>query len=68
MTTSILAHEAPRRNTFVLPAPRPSQYEQGRILFRLGFGISVCVSDEHTRGYLDEEAVQRSHGERKAAS
>lgn len=67
MTSSILAHGTPRRNTFVQPASLPSQHEQGRILYRLGFSISVCVADEHARGYLDEEALQRKQSERKAA-
>lgn len=66
MTGSILAHGVPRRNTFVPATPRLSGYEQGKVLQRLGFSITVCATDEQARGYMDEEAQSGGQTARKA--
>jgi hypothetical protein len=46
-----------RGNTFVPPsAPLPG-YEQGKILYRLGYSLGVCISDAQAGGWLDAEAA-----------
>lgn len=44
-------------NAFV-PATVPLPgYEQGKILYRLGYSLGVCVTDAQARGWLDAEAT-----------
>lgn len=40
----------------------PSEYEQGKHLYRTGRKIRECVTDEMTRGYMDAaEAGRRAY-------
>lgn len=52
MATAILARGAVGRNTFV-PAHAPSLYERGRALYEAGQPLSLCLTDEASRGWND---------------
>lgn len=63
MVTTIVARSASARNTFVAPAVPLPGYEQGNVLYRLGYSIGVCVTDAQAHGWLDAEQAANTRRE-----